>query len=60
MGEKDYLQLKEKGYSFQLNLMSLSGYYGPHPKVVSEKLLKQRMYDLWVQICTIGTLPAHA
>lgn len=45
MGEKDYLQLKEKGYSFQLNLMSLSGYYGPHPKVVSEKLLKQRMYD---------------
>lgn len=45
MGEKDYLQLKEKGYGFQLNLMSLSGYYGPHPKVVSEKLLKQRMYD---------------
>ena len=37
--------LKEEGYSFQLNLMSLSGYYGPHPKVVSEKLLKQKMYD---------------
>lgn len=45
MEEKDYLLLKEKGYSFQLNLMSLSGYYGPHPKVVSEKLLKQKMYD---------------
>ena len=45
MDEKDYGQLKERGYSFQLNLMSLSGYYGPFPKAVSEKLLKQEMYD---------------
>lgn len=42
-GRKDYLLLKEKGYSFQLNLMSLSGYYGPHPKVVSEKLLNKNV-----------------
>lgn len=46
MDEADYRELKEKGYHFQLNLMSLSGYYGKRPKVVSEKLLQQGMYDL--------------
>lgn len=55
-GRKDYLLLKEKGYSFQLNLMSLSGYYGPHPKVVSEKLLKQKCTILWVRTCTIWSV----
>lgn len=44
MDERDYQQLKEKGYSFQLNLMSLSGYYGSRPKAISEKLLLQGMY----------------
>ncbi|MDO4180142.1 MAG: hypothetical protein Q4D36_02505 [Bacteroidales bacterium] len=45
MEEQDYGILKEKGYYFQLNLMSLSGYYGHRPKMVSEKLLLQGMYD---------------
>lgn len=45
MEEQDYRTLKEKGYYFQLNLMSLSGYYGHRPKMVSEKLLLQGMYD---------------
>lgn len=43
--EEDYYELKEKGYLFQLNLMSLSGYYGSRPKSVSEKLLQRGMYD---------------
>lgn len=46
MEETDYRELKEKGYRFQLNLMSLSGYYGLRPRRVSEKLLRQGMYDL--------------
>lgn len=46
MEEADYRELKEKGYYFQLNLMSLSGYYGKRPKQVGEKLLQQGMYDL--------------
>lgn len=45
MDEKDYGQLKERGYSFQLNLMSLSGYYGKRPQAVSEDLLKKGWYD---------------
>lgn len=60
MEEKDYLLLKEKGYSFQLNLMSLSGYYGPHPKVVSEKLLKQKCTICGYGPAPFGALPAHA
>ena len=36
---------KEKGYEFQLNLMSLSGYYGRRPQAVSEALLKKGWYD---------------
>ncbi len=45
MEETDYRSLKEKGYSFQLNLMSLSGYYGRRPQAVSEDLLKKGWYD---------------
>lgn len=45
MEEADYSRLKGRGYKFQLNLMSLSGYYGPRPKVVSEKLLQLGWYD---------------
>lgn len=41
----DYRELKEKGYHFQLNLMSLSGYYGRRPQAVSEDLLKKGWYD---------------
>lgn len=45
MEEADYRDLKEKGYAFQLNLMSLSGYYGHRPQKVSEDLLKKGWYD---------------
>ena len=50
MEEKDYLLLKEKGYSFQLNLMSLSGYYGPHPQSGQRKAVKTKnVRFLWVR-----------
>lgn len=45
MEEPDYRDLKEKGYRFQLNLMSLSGYYGKRPQMVSEDLLAKGWYD---------------
>ena len=44
MDESDYQLLHDKGYDFQLNLMSLSGYYGARPKLVAEKLLEQGFY----------------
>jgi len=44
MEEADYQLLRDKGYDFQLNLMSLSGYYGGRPKFVAEKLLEQGFY----------------
>ena len=44
MDEADYQLLHDKGYDFQLNLMSLSGYYGGRPKFVAEKLLEQGFY----------------
>ena len=42
---EDYQELKSNGYEFQLNLMSLSGYYGSRPKLVAEDLLQRGMYD---------------
>lgn len=45
MDEQDHEALKAKGYDFQLNLLSLSGYYGRRPKVVSEALLQRGYYD---------------
>ena len=42
---EDYEKLKSDGYEFQLNLMSLSGYYGPRAKIVAEDLLEKEMYD---------------
>lgn len=45
MEEADFRELKEKGYAFQLNLMSLSGYYGRRPQKVSEDLLQKGWYD---------------
>jgi biopolymer transport protein ExbD len=40
-----YHRLRDKGYEFQLNLLSLSGYYGGRPKVVAERLLQIDAYD---------------
>ncbi len=42
---EDYQELKSNGYEFQLNLLSLSGYYGSRPKLVAEDLLQRGMYD---------------
>ena len=45
MDELDYEALKAKGYDFQLNLLSLSGYYGRRPKDAAEALLQRGYYD---------------
>ncbi len=45
MEEDDYWYLHDKGYEFQLNLMSLSGYYGSRAKYVAEELLMKDFYD---------------
>lgn len=44
---EDYQELKSNGYEFQLNLLSLSGYYGSRPKLVAEDLLQRGMYDFF-------------
>jgi len=45
MEMNDYHALKGKGYHFQLNIMSLTGYYGARPKLYAEKLLAEKFYD---------------
>jgi len=45
MEMQDYESLKASGYEFQLNFMSLSGYYGARPKMMAELLLEKGMYD---------------
>lgn len=41
-----YQHLKDAGCLFQLNLLSLSNYYGKDVRLCAEKLLKLGMYDL--------------
>jgi tyrosine-protein phosphatase YwqE len=41
-----YDQLKDAGCFFQLNLLSLSGYYGEGVQELAEYLLKKKYYDL--------------
>lgn len=43
----EYVQLKEMGVLFQLNILSLTGFYGKYPKEKSRKMLKKGMYDFW-------------
>ena len=45
MSADDYHNLKGLGYDFQLNLLSLSGYYGQRPRLVAENLLEEGLYD---------------
>ena len=45
MSEADYHDLKGHGYEFQLNLLSLSGYYGERPAIVAANLLEEGLYD---------------
>ena len=42
---KRYQRLKEMGCSFQLNLLSIVGYYGKHVSQAAEFLLKENLYD---------------
>jgi tyrosine-protein phosphatase YwqE len=41
-----YEELKDIGCLFQLNLLSLGGYYGKAPQVLAEHLIKKEYYDL--------------
>lgn len=41
----DYYKMKNNGYSLQLSLLSLSGYYGEAVKKRAKYLLAQNMYD---------------
>ena len=41
----EYQNLKNQGFYFQLNALSLMGKYGPEVKQKAEKLLKEGLYD---------------
>lgn len=45
MSQKDYVRLKRKGYPFQMNLLSVTGYYGKTVKKKASALLKSGFYD---------------
>ena len=45
MTSKDYERLKAKGYRFQLNYLSLAGFYGKPAYIKAHELLKKQMYD---------------
>lgn len=45
MKKNGYNSLKRRGCKFQLDLLSLSGYYGKQSKVCSEELLRDDKYD---------------
>ena len=42
---KEYYRLKNAGCYFQINLLSLTGYYGQDILKISNKLLKERLVD---------------
>ena len=41
----DYRRLREEGVKFQLNLPSLTGYYGPLARKKAERLRKAGCYE---------------
>lgn len=49
--DKDYKELKEMGVGFQLNLGSLTGYYGDSSAVKAKKLLKMGCYNAFGSDC---------
>ena len=51
MIEKDYFRLYDIGALFQLNIASLTGYYGKGVRVRSEFLLKEGMYHAYGSDC---------
>ena len=48
---KDYANLRKMGVLFQLNLASLTGYYGKEVRVKAELLLKKGMYFAYGSDC---------
>lgn len=46
METDDYLELKEEDVKFQLNILSLGGYYGNTAKKKAERMLKKGFYDI--------------
>lgn len=46
MRDRDYEKLKNNDYLLQLNLLSLTGYYGKQVMKRAETLLEKEMYDL--------------
>ncbi len=40
-----FRELKERGCKLQLNVLSITGYYGKTVKETAEKLLKEKLYD---------------
>ena len=44
MKEKEYMRLHEMGVLFQLNIASLTGYYGKDVRIRAESLLKKGLY----------------
>ena len=55
-GISAYKALKNKGFYFQLNALSLLGHYGPQVKQKAEKLLQAGLYDL---VATDAHHPQH-
>jgi protein-tyrosine phosphatase len=51
-----YKALKNKGFYFQLNALSLMGHYGPQVKQKAERLLQAGLYDL---VATDAHHPNH-
>jgi tyrosine-protein phosphatase YwqE len=45
MGMNDYRRLHENGIDMQLNLMSLTGHYGPDARAKALRLLKEGFYS---------------
>ncbi|MCK5814866.1 MAG: histidinol phosphatase, partial [Flavobacteriaceae bacterium] len=41
----EYYKLKDAGCQFQLNLLSLSDYYGKNVQKIATRLLKEKMID---------------
>lgn len=50
----NYYQIKDRNVLFQVNLLSLSGYYGKYVKLTAERLIKEKMVEF------IGTDMHHA
>jgi protein-tyrosine phosphatase len=46
-----YVEMKERGVLFQLNLVALSGAYGPQAKQIAEKLIDAGYYELLGSDC---------